>query len=202
MIVKLKNTNAFLIKQNKNKKAYFGNRDGLELLIRHEELFDMELKDRCGRTALDLACFQGEAACVRCLVRAGANCRSQDSVDGRTPVHAAAYNNHLECLKALHECDDESSLCGVGDKGGGGCHIKLGNMRDRFGRTPLMYATEQGHLNLFNYLINRLGADVLVCDNKKRSALHRAVFLIFFSFIVSFDLYLPEEIKRHLIAYF
>lgn len=51
----------------------------------------------------------------------------------------------------------------------------LSNVRDKFMRTPLMYATEQGHLNTISYLINYMSADVTLTDHKQRTALHRAV---------------------------
>lgn len=122
-----------------------------------------ELKDRYGRTALDLACFQGEVSCARLLIGAGASCDSHDDVDGRTPVHAAAYTNNIDCLRAMVTMIDEPPF------------EILANSRDLSGRTPLMYATEQGHLSTISFLINEMNAHVLLADHRGRTALHRAV---------------------------
>lgn len=135
------------------------------MLIRNQ--FDLEAKEKCGRTALDLACIQSEVGCVRSLLNAGASCTSQDSCDGRTPVHAAAYANSLDCMKSImaaryDECE------------------RLANLRDAHKRTPLMYAAEQGHANMLGFLIAHMGADAMLVDELNRTALHRAVSVPFY----------------------
>lgn len=136
------------------------------MLIRNG-CINLELRDKNGRTCLDLACFQGELGCVRSLIRAGASCECRDSVDERTPVHAAAYSNNLECLKEIMAVHYEAAN-------------RLANACDRLQRTPLMYATEQGHLSTISFLISHMGADVLLADSQQRTALHRAVFINLF----------------------
>lgn len=143
----------------------------------------LELKDANGRTALDLACFQGELSCVQSLLRyAEANCESHDSIDQRTPVHAAAYTNNIDCLRTIVSARYE--MC-----------AELANSRDRLMRTPLMYAVEQGHLNTVSFLIYYMGADVTLVDHKKRTALHRAVSITTGSFFVLFNYLLIFKTK-------
>jgi ankyrin repeat protein len=54
---------------------------------------------------------------------------------------------------------------------------KLANLIDSESRTPLMLAVEKGHFNTINFLVNQMGADLLLSDSKQRTALHRAAAL-------------------------
>jgi len=120
-----------------------------------------------------------------------ADCQSRYSITGRTPVHSAALNNHEECLKIIiliaNSRLDQKKLNRTFDSGD--CYTsydennmknsffnsQLANLKDFTGRTPLMLATERGHLNTITFLVTQMGADVLVSDDKGRTALHRAV---------------------------
>ena len=129
--------------------------------------FQIDSRDKNGRTPLDLACFKGESSCVECLLNYGAMYQSHDSVNERTPLHAAAYNNNEECLKAIAnflEIHDMSNF--------------NSDLRDKYGRTPLMVAVEQGHLNTISFLVSHMNADVLASDANQRTALHRSVIII------------------------
>lgn len=149
-----------IVNKNNKKKAMNGNQDGLDVLLRSG--FDLELKDSRGKTALDVACAQGELGCVRTLVRAGAQCESRDYADERTPVHTAAAANNLDCLKEMLAVHYDAREW-------------LANLRDRRLATPLMCAAEQGHLSTVSFLISHMGADSLLSDDKQRTTLHRAV---------------------------
>lgn len=151
--------------------CHFGHREALEFLLRTG--FEPDLYDSNGRTPLDIACFYGELLCVDFLVTWGANYEAQDSVNGRTPIHAAAYTNSYECLRFIFNYH-KSKLANLSSSSDN-INDDLVNIRDNYQRTPLMYAIEQGHLNTINFLIEEFSADVLLCDNKQRTALHRAV---------------------------
>ena len=130
----------------------------------------MDCRDKNGRTPLDLACFQGESSCVECLLHNGAAYDTHDSVNERTPLHAAAYNNNEECLKVIAQYLEENE------------HSDFhANLRDKHGRTPLMVAVEQGHLNTISFMITYMNADVLASDIHQRTALHRSVIGLFFT---------------------
>lgn len=111
----------------------------------------------------------------------------------RSPIHFAALYNNEECLKIMtliansrmekNRLNRTFETCAyVYDEAmkNSFYNSKLANLKDNLERTPLMLAAEQGHLNTISFLVSQMGADVLVCDNKGRTALHRAVNLKFF----------------------
>ena len=155
---------------------------------------DPDVQDKDGRTPLDLACYRGETSCVECLMLHNANYELRDMVNGRASLHAAAFNNNDECLKIislivnsrtsssnrLNETYDYFANANEdSNQANAFMNTKLANLRDKFNRTPLMIAVEQGHLNTINFLINQMGADVFATDDKNRTALHRAVSKLF-----------------------
>lgn len=138
--------------------AYHGFKDALEILA--SNFTNLDIKDINGRTPLDLACFKGSIGCVECLLLNGANCDLYDDVSQRTALHAAAYTNNEDCIKLiLMLCNDK---------------VNLINSKDKYKRTPLMVAVEQGHLNTISYLITQQ-AQLDAIDDKNCTALHRAV---------------------------
>uniref|UniRef100_A0A8B9KNL7 Ankyrin repeat domain 28 n=1 Tax=Astyanax mexicanus TaxID=7994 RepID=A0A8B9KNL7_ASTMX len=74
----------------------------------------------------------------------------------RTPLHAAAYTDHVECLQLL-----------LG-------HNAQVNAIDALGKTPLMMAAENGQTNAVEVLVSRAKADLTLQDANKNSALHLA----------------------------
>ena len=62
------------------KKRYY---DIIELLLKH---VDLNATDRHGRTALHIACHEGDAKIIKMLVDAGANVNATDD-NGNTPLH-------------------------------------------------------------------------------------------------------------------
>ena len=54
---------------------------------------------------------------------------------GRTPVHAAAYNDHVECLQLLLKKNGSADVT------------------DSQGQTPLMMAAKHGHTNIVGALL-------------------------------------------------
>ena len=141
--------------------SYYGYRDALEILA--SNLTNLDVQDKNGRTPLDLACFKGSIGCVECLLLNGANCDLVDNITQRTALHAAAYNNFEDCIKIIFML--------INDK------KDLLNAKDKYQRTPLMIAVEQGHLNTISYLVTQQ-ADINATDEKKCTALHRAVSIL------------------------
>jgi ankyrin repeat protein len=138
--------------------SYYGHKNALEILA--SNLTNLDVQDRNGRTPLDLACYKGSLGCVECLLLNGASCDLVDNISKRTALHAAAYNNNEDCIRLI--------LMLINDK------KNLINAKDKFQRTPLMIAVEQGHLNTISYLVSQQ-ADLNSTDDKKCTALHRAV---------------------------
>lgn len=144
---------------------------------------------------MDLASFRGESSCVECLMLHNASCESRELTMSRTPMHSAALNNNEECLKIMTLITNSRMEQNRLDRTFETCayvyddtlktsfyNSKLANLKDNFERTPLMLAAEQGHLNTVTFLVNQMGADVLVSDSKGRTALHRAVSFFIFLF--------------------
>lgn len=160
-----------------HRQAYYGHRETLDFLLKFFP--NTEVKDKQGRTPLDLAAAQGESSCVECLMYNSASYESRDSVTGRTPVHAAAANNHEDALKVMalvansqmdNYQDQEAAA-----QANSFYNLKLANLKDSAGRTPLMLAVESGFLGTAALLVGHMGANVLATDNAGRTALHRAV---------------------------
>ncbi|GAA6099008.1 serine/threonine-protein phosphatase 6 regulatory ankyrin repeat subunit A-like isoform X1 [Tachysurus ichikawai] len=74
----------------------------------------------------------------------------------RTPLHAAAYTDHVECLQLL-----------LG-------HNAQVNAIDALGKTPLMMAAENGQTNAVEVLVSKAKADLTLQDANKNTALHLA----------------------------
>lgn len=141
--------------------AYHDYKEAIEILVRY--LTNLDVKENNGRTPLDLACFQGSVSSVECLMLNGASSLTYDSINNRTPIHAACYNGFDECIKPI-------VMLATIDK------QRLLESRDKHGRTPLMVAVEQGHLNTIDYLIGH-NIDLNLVDNYGCTSLHRAAAL-------------------------
>ncbi len=147
--------------------GYSGTRDDLDtivpLLLDHG--LDVNTKNRNGKTALQLACFWGNLDVVKHLIQRGANIHEVTKAKeallaevmsgGTSPL---TPGQHPELVRLLIE---------------NGADV---NTRDGFGDTVLMFACEQGHLDLADFLLDR-GADINQVNNhifKGRTALMAA----------------------------
>ena len=103
---------------------------------------DVDYRRGQGLSSLQWACIQGHTDCVLQLVTAGAEVvgRGACSVDGWTPIHAAAYGGHSEVLAPLimHNADPNAIAAD--------------------GRTAYELAEEQGHGDMMDELTQRYGA--------------------------------------------
>ena len=77
---------------------------------------------------------------------------------GRSPVHYAVCNNHLEVVKILNRYKQHDSI----------------NSQDNNGDTPLHYACRIGHLDIAQYLISEALCDPSCKNNDGDTPLHTA----------------------------
>lgn len=66
--------------------------------------------DRDGKTALHCAATHGHEACIRLLVRHGADLAARDSI-GQTPIYVATGNGHAGAVRLLLELGADASIC-------------------------------------------------------------------------------------------
>lgn len=95
---------------------------------------------------------------MECLLEHNAKVLVYDKITKRTPLHAAAYNGHTDCLRLLLQYSNSESVLDCPD-------VDL--------RTPLMAAVGNGFVDCAKLLLSE-GANLLALDANHRSALHRA----------------------------
>lgn len=93
------------------------------------EDLDVNALDAVGRSPLIYAVVSKSAAAVQVLLDAGASCLTQD-VDGRLPLHWAAFHGKVKVVKMLLARSDHQ-----------------GEAVDKEGRTALHWATVQDSKN-------------------------------------------------------
>ncbi|KAJ7407256.1 hypothetical protein BTVI_63885 [Pitangus sulphuratus] len=97
-----------------------------------------------------------EGAAEMLIDTLGAGIVNSTDSKGRTPLHAAAFTDHVECLQLL-----------LG-------HSAQVNAVDSSGKTPLMMAAENGQTNTVEVLVSSAKADLTLQDSSKNTALHLA----------------------------
>ncbi|XP_073395153.1 uncharacterized protein [Physcomitrium patens] len=100
--------------------------------------FDVDAKDRVGRTALIWACDCGNLQCVETLIRLSASVNAKDTHTGRMAIHWAARAGNLPIVKFLMQYGVD--------------FLK----EDNYGLTPLYLAKSKGHEGeaVFRYLLS------------------------------------------------
>lgn len=138
----------------------------------------LEAEIDTGRTGLQFAASIGSMESVKIYIKHGADVNEAaiDHWDGGTALWLAVKHGHVETAKLLleHGADVEASVRGqtilqaAARKGLAEvviCLVELGGAyvnspgSGGFGRTALQYATENGHVDVVKYLLER-GADV------------------------------------------
>ena len=118
-------------------------------------------KDKKKLTPLLIASKLGDAESMKLLMECKAKANDASGFFKYTPLCYAAVGNHKDTLKfLLSYCSTLQQKTKL-DKG------------DKYGRTPLMLATRYGRNHVFSELLRR-GADALVEDTSKNTALHYA----------------------------
>ncbi|NXU00122.1 ANR28 phosphatase, partial [Buphagus erythrorhynchus] len=134
--------------------CYNGHDSCVELLLEQEVFQKME-----GNSFSPLHCAvinDNEGAAEMLIDTLGGGIVNSTDSKGRTPLHAAAFTDHVECLQLL-----------LG-------HSAQVNAVDSSGKTPLMMAAENGQTNTVEVLVSSAKADLTLQDSSKNTALHLA----------------------------
>lgn len=129
-----------------------GNSEIVKMLCVHKQLIDSQIKE--GKTPLMLAAREGDLKVFDVLLKAGADLRKIDQ-DGWNAMHLAAINGHTEIVKILS------------------AHKQLIDSKIKLGQTPLLLATEEGHLETCEVLL-KAGANPLTIYEDDWNAMHLA----------------------------
>ncbi|KAK2090291.1 Serine/threonine-protein phosphatase 6 regulatory ankyrin repeat subunit A [Saguinus oedipus] len=134
--------------------CYNGHETCVELLLEQEVFQKTE-----GNAFSPLHCAvinDNEGAAEMLIDTLGSSIVNTTDSKGRTPLHAAAFTDHVECLQLLLS------------------HNAQVNSVDSTGKTPLMMAAENGQTNTVEMLVSSASADLTLQDNSKNTALHLA----------------------------
>ncbi|XP_076235250.1 L-asparaginase isoform X2 [Calliopsis andreniformis] len=130
---------------------------------------DISQTNADGRTALHIACCEGDVRIVHCLLRMGANVHIKDRFD-RTPLTDAIEYDHHEIIKVLLQCGAHlhgsahliaEKMCiaaAVGNvkrlKSYGLANADL-SQHDISGRTPLHFAALHNKVSVIQFLLEK-----------------------------------------------
>uniref|UniRef100_A0A3Q3JMF0 Uncharacterized protein n=1 Tax=Monopterus albus TaxID=43700 RepID=A0A3Q3JMF0_MONAL len=134
--------------------CYNGHDTCVEVLLEQEVFHKAE-----GNTFSPLHCAvirDNEGAAEMLIDTLGPGIVNAKDSKNRTPLHAAAFTDHVECLQLLLS------------------HNAQVNCVDTAGKTPLMMAAENGQTNAVELLVSSAKADLTLQDALKNTALHLA----------------------------
>ncbi|TNN02474.1 hypothetical protein fugu_009961 [Takifugu bimaculatus] len=134
--------------------CYNGHDTCVEVLLEHEVFHKAE-----GNTFSPLHCaviHDNEGAAEMLIDTLGPAIVNAKDGKNRTPLHAAAFTDHVECLQLL--LSHNAQVNGV----------------DAAGKTPLMMAAQNGQTNAVELLVSSAKADLTLQDTAKNTALHLA----------------------------
>ncbi|XP_035666817.1 ankyrin repeat and death domain-containing protein 1A-like isoform X2 [Branchiostoma floridae] len=134
--------------------AQNGHVDVIQFILEDLESFDLNGKDKNGKTAFHIGAEHGKLEPVEYLIGAGCDVNAR-SKDGSTAVHYASKNGHPEVLTKIIQAGAEV------------------NERDKDGKTPLHLSAEEGWIDIAEILLDN-NADVNADAHKEVSPLHMA----------------------------
>ncbi|XP_026685165.1 ankyrin repeat domain-containing protein 50-like [Diaphorina citri] len=156
----------------------------LKTFLKSCEALDLELVDKHGQTALNVAAHQGFVDAVQILLEAGANINHTDC-EGWTPLRSASWGGHSAVVKLLLQSGADVNCSDMGGRtalraaawGGhlevvklllaAGAHV---NAADSEGRTALIASAYMGHADIVSSILE-YDADINQQDNDGRTAL-------------------------------
>ncbi|XP_070579659.1 transient receptor potential cation channel subfamily A member 1-like [Ptychodera flava] len=112
----------------------------------------IENKDKNEQTPSHVAVETGNIKILNLLIKGNASISIRD-YNEQAPIHLAAKKGRFECIEALAVVDVRH----INDDDGDGC-------------TPLLLASQAGHLKVVNHLL-KVGADIGSRDENRRTAL-------------------------------
>uniref|UniRef100_A0A4W4E461 Ankyrin repeat domain 52 n=1 Tax=Electrophorus electricus TaxID=8005 RepID=A0A4W4E461_ELEEL len=135
--------------------AYHGHEDCLEVVL---ALKSCSIQEGNPFTPLHCALINGHSGCAEMILNSSFGTRLLNTTDarGRTPLHAASFAEDVGGLQLL---------------------LRMGadvNAVDRFGRSALMVAADQGRSGAVALLLHRAKADLSLLDVNRNTALHLA----------------------------
>uniref|UniRef100_W5M8C8 Ankyrin repeat domain 44 n=1 Tax=Lepisosteus oculatus TaxID=7918 RepID=W5M8C8_LEPOC len=136
---------------------------GVHISSGHESCVEVLLEQKACRrfegnpfTPLHCAVMNNHEACASMLLDAlGSDIVNCSDAKG-SPLHAAAFMDHVDCLQLLLS------------------HGASGNAVDQSGRSAVMMGAEQGSVGAVGELVGSAKANLSLTDHKKNTALHLA----------------------------
>jgi ankyrin repeat protein len=164
------------------------------LLLEHMAEGDVNARDNYGRTVLFHAATFGREDMVAFLLSKGANATIQPNEGWGPPLEEAMAEGHVGVVRLLLEHMEGQDIDTRSSQGKTGFYYAASNghedmvafllskganatIQDDEGRTPLMQASIEGHMEVARLLLEHMGGQGLnTTDNEGRTALHYAAY--------------------------
>ncbi|XP_067656470.1 serine/threonine-protein phosphatase 6 regulatory ankyrin repeat subunit B-like [Haliotis asinina] len=144
--------------------AYLGHEKVFKLLVGRGS--NVSLKDSYGQDAIQIACSRGHFR----LFSQGTGCGKQSSPE--RCLQKKRYKNSRDVDNQLHAACCEGDMCQVRTILAEG-KVNINSRTGKYKRTPVMVAANEGHGNVFDFLVKK-GCDLSHVDTRGNSILHVA----------------------------